>query len=240
MKKNIKINYKDYSVRQYKKTYDSTIYFEKFISKYVDLKNKSIIDLACGGGANTFFLARKFPNSTFLGVDISSNLIKIAKKKIKKNLNIRNCSFLKENWINIHKLKKNKKFHGIISFQSLSYISYPYEKCLKNIKKKQFGFVAFSSLFYNGDCEYKISINDFSKMKNKGDNLYNIISVKKVKELLKKNGYRNFKYLNFNININLKKPNHSGMQSYTLKLKNNKRLIFSGGIYIPYGFILAY
>ena len=77
MKKNIGINYKNYSVKQYKKTYDSTIYFEKFISKYVDLKNKSIIDLACGGGANTFFLAIKFPNSTFLGVDISINLIKI-------------------------------------------------------------------------------------------------------------------------------------------------------------------
>lgn len=238
MKQNLNIDYKTYSLNQYKRTYSSTTELVKFISKHVNLNRKSIIDLACGGGANTIFLAKKFKQSNFLGADLSGNLVKIAKKKLKEFPKVKNCNFIKKNWINIHKIKG--KFDGLISFQSLSYTSYPYEKLLKNLKKKKYKFLAFSSLFYNGDCEYKIFINDFSKMKNKGANLYNVISTHKIKKILKRNGYKNFKYLSFKINIDLKKPKHTGMQSYTVKLKNNKRILFSGGLYIPYGFILAY
>ncbi|MDA9152865.1 class I SAM-dependent methyltransferase [Candidatus Pelagibacter sp.] len=238
MKRNLNIDYKKYSLNQYKKTYDSTTELIKFIAKYINLDKKNIIDLACGGGANTIFLAKKFRKSNFLGADLSKDLIKIAKKKLKEFPEINNCDFTIKNWINIHREKD--KFDGIISFQSLSYASYPYEKLLKNLKKKNFNFLAFSSLFYNGKCEYNIYIDDFSKMAKKGTSLYTVISTYKIKKILKKNGYRNFKYIPFKINIDLKKPKHSGMQSYTLKLKNNKRIIFSGGLHIPYGFILAY
>tara|TARA_B100001093_G_C26841125_1_gene1020617 strand:- start:738 stop:1454 length:717 start_codon:yes stop_codon:yes gene_type:complete len=238
MKQNQNIDYKSYSINQYKKTYNSTTELIKFISKHINLNGKSIIDLACGGGANTFFLAKKFKKSTFLGADISNDLIKIAKKKVEDFPEVKNCSFIKKNWLDIHNVKG--KFDGLISFQSLSYTSYPYERLLRNFKKKKYSFLAFSSLFYNGDCEYKIYINDFSQMKNKGANLYNVISTNKIKNILKKNGYKKFKYVPFKINIDLKKPDHSGMQSYTMRLKNNSRMIFSGGLYIPYGFVLAY
>ena len=60
MKQNLNIDYKSYSINQYKKTYNSTTELIKFISKHINLNGKSIIDLACGGGANTFFLAKKF------------------------------------------------------------------------------------------------------------------------------------------------------------------------------------
>ena len=52
--------YKKYSEVQHTKTYESTIEFVKFISKHVSLKKKNIIDLACGGGANTIYLAENF------------------------------------------------------------------------------------------------------------------------------------------------------------------------------------
>ena len=42
------------------------------------------------------------------------------------------------------------------------------------------------------------------------------------------------------IERNLKKPAHKGMGAYTLKLINKKKIVFSGGMYIPCGFILAY
>lgn len=240
MKRNSGIDYKEYSLNQYKKTYASTIDFVNFISKYINLKNKSLIDLACGGGANTIYLSKKFENSNFLGVDVSSELINIGKKKLSKLPSVNNCRFVKANWLNLHKSNVINNYDGIISFQSLSYTTYPYEKYLVNLKKKKFDFLAFSSLFYDGDCEYKIYINDFSSMKKKGANLYNIISTKKIKKILSKNGYKKFKYSRFNINIDLKKPKHSGMQSYTVNLKNKRKYIFSGSLYIPYGFFLAY
>ncbi len=238
MKKVSNIDYKAYSKKQYDKIYRSTIYFEKFISKYIDLNSKNIIDLGCGGGANTLYLAKKYSNSNFLGVDISENLLKMGNNKLKDHKNIQNLKFKRDNWVNIHRYKKD--FDGIISFQTLSFLPFSYKVSLKNLNKNNFEFLAFSSLFYNGKCNYKIEIDDFSIKKNQSEKTKYIFSINTLKSYLKSNGYKNFKYLNFNIDIDLPKPKHGGTESYTMKLENKKRIIFSGGLYLPYGFILAY
>ena len=79
--------YKLYSKTQHSKTYRSTIDLVKFISKYVNLEKKTIIDLACGGGANTIYLAERYKSSSIIGMEINKNLLKIANslKKKKKN-----------------------------------------------------------------------------------------------------------------------------------------------------------
>ena len=97
-----KINYKIYSLRQHNKIYGNTIEFVKFIEKFIDLNKKNIIDLACGGGANTIYLAKKYPQSSFLGIDYNRRLIEIG-NKFKKNLS--NVKFKIDDWknINFHK-----------------------------------------------------------------------------------------------------------------------------------------
>ena len=126
------IDYSSYSVKQYEKIYQSTIQFEDFISKYVDLKNKKIIDLGCGGGANTIFLSKKYPESLFLGLDYQSTLIKYANKKKTKD-NVKNCKFKIFDWKNVGGIKN---FDGIVSFQALSFLDLSYE------------FASFASIGY--------------------------------------------------------------------------------------------
>ena len=41
MRRNLNIDYKEYSLNQYDKTYNSTIKLIKFISKYIDLDKKN-------------------------------------------------------------------------------------------------------------------------------------------------------------------------------------------------------
>ena len=41
------------------------------------------------------------------------------------------------------------------------------------------------------------------------------------------------------IDINLKRPKHLGMGSYTVNLKNNKKIIKSGPISLPHGYFFA-
>jgi len=93
-------------------------------------------------------------------------------------------------------------------------------------------------LFFTGKCDYKINVTDFSA-KKLFQSPYNIYSIFTIKKILKKKGYNKFKFQKFNITINLKKPYHLGMQSYTVK-HEKKNYIFSGALYMPYGFILAY
>ena len=59
--------YKKYSKIQHSKTYESTIEFIKYISKHINLKKKTLVDLACGGGAPTIYLAEKYKSSSIIG-----------------------------------------------------------------------------------------------------------------------------------------------------------------------------
>ena len=68
---NLKIS--KYHKKQHKKIYRSTELFIKFIEKYEKLNNKIILDLGCGAGANTIYLAKKYKNSNFIGIDRKHN-----------------------------------------------------------------------------------------------------------------------------------------------------------------------
>jgi len=243
-----KIPYKIYSLRQYKKIYGNTVEFIKFIEKYIDLNKKNIIDLACGGGSNKIYLAKKYPQSSFLGIDYDRRLIEIG-NKFKKDLS--NVKFKIDDWrnINFHKnfiYKKNTSKilrggsgGGIISFQTLTCLDMQISEIFKNFNKKKFPFLAFSSLLYEGKVDYKIYVKDFSKSEFT-EGWYNIYSIHTLKKILIKKGYKNFKFEKFNIQYNLPKPMHGGMQSYTVKSYSGKRMIFSGALHIPYAFFLAY
>ena len=185
----MQIAYTKYSTKQHYETYESTKRFVSFVQSKIDLNGKKIIDLGCGGAANTIYIAKKFKKSFFLGIDYNTNLINLGKKFLKKYKNLKNLELKKDKWQNIKRYKL--KYDGILSFQTLSYLDIWYTESLKNIKKKNFNFVAFSSLFYEGKVDYKIFVNDFSKSEfTKG--YYNIFSLKGLINL-----YKNFKNIDF-------------------------------------------
>lgn len=77
--------------------YDSNKQFVISAKKMVDLinisdKNINILDLSCGTGNITIELAKKFPNANIYGVDISREMLNVAKEKTKK-LNITNIDY---------------------------------------------------------------------------------------------------------------------------------------------------
>ena len=227
--------YKKYSKVQHVKTYQSTLDFVKYISKYINLKKKIIIDLACGGGANTIYLAKNFRSSFIYGIDVDKNLIKIANiEKRKKKL--KNIKFIEGNWFNVN--KNLVKSDGIIAFQALSFVKGSLKKKLSVFNKKKFDFLAFSTLCTPFDVNFNINVDDFSKGEfRKGT--YDVYSFKSIKDLLKNKGYKNIHFRQFFIKHRLTKPKHNGMGSYTLKIKN-KNYLFSGGIHLPYYFIVCY
>ena len=98
-----KLPNKSYHCKQHKKIYGSTVEFVKFIETYINLNKKNIIDLGCGSGANTIYLAKKYPQSNFLGIDSDRRLIVIG-NKFKKNKN--NIKFEIGDWRHINSYKK--------------------------------------------------------------------------------------------------------------------------------------
>ena len=47
-----------------------------------DLKGKRILDFGCGSGASTMCLAKLFPESQIMGVELESDLLKIAQGRL--------------------------------------------------------------------------------------------------------------------------------------------------------------
>ena len=226
--------YKKYSKVQHSNTYQSTIEFINYISKHINLKKKTLIDLACGGGAPTVYLAEQYKSSSIIGIDIDSNLLKIA-NNFKNKKKIKNIKFLKGSWYDVYKMKN---IDGVISFQSLSFIKGNLKKKISVFHKKKFNFLAFSTLCTPFEVDFNINVDDFSKGEFK-KGTYDIYSFHSLKELLQKQGYKKIFFKQFFIKQKLDKPKHRGMGSYTIKI-NKKNYLFSGGIHLPYYFIVCY
>ena len=120
----------------------------------------------------------------------------------------------------------------------MSFLDFWYDEYLKNILYLKPISIACSSLFYDGLAELKIYANDFSKNDFNGS-YYNIFSLYRIKQYLKNKKFSKFKKEFMDIDINLKKPKHLGMGSYTVNLKNNKKIIKSGPISLPHGYFFA-
>lgn len=100
-------------------------------------KNKNrILDIACGVGYGTNFLAQHLPKSQFYGVDISNEALTIAKNEFK----LENIEFILDDCTNPNSKIKGIQYDIIVSFETLEH--------LKNAN----GFLEFvhSSLAPNG------------------------------------------------------------------------------------------
>ncbi len=228
-----------YHKNQYKKIYRSTKLFLKFIENQEKINGKTIIDVGCGAGANTLYMAKSFKKSKIIGLDKDRELINHANKIVKIN-KIKNCEFYNCDIKQIKKIRKKipRKIDIVLSFHVMSFLDIWYDEFLKKTIQLNPKTIAHSSLFYDGFAELKIYATDFSKNDFNGS-YYNIFSFKKIEDFLKKRNFYNFKKKIMEIDINLKKPKHGGMGSYTLNLKNNKKILKSGPISLPWGYFYS-
>lgn len=231
----------DYHERQFRNPYRSTIFFCNFLEslKLLSKKNpKNILDIGCGLGANLNYMATRYPNSTFAGIDINKSLVTRGNIIFKKR-KLDNC---KLEIGDLYELKKNYRgsFDGIISLQTLSWLP-SYELPIKEMIKLKPEWIAISSLFYNGFVECEIKVRDYTKVgkKKPEEVFYNVYSLRLIQELFKKNGYKKFKYMPFIIDVDIKKNKDGRMGTYTLKTENGSRLQISGPLLMNWYFIVA-
>ena len=63
---------------QWQSPRESTKAFSEFLHGILGVGSHNVIDLGCGTGAATYYLAKKFPSSVFVGLDLSPELIRVA------------------------------------------------------------------------------------------------------------------------------------------------------------------
>lgn len=109
--------------------------YNKQIDKFVSLLNgKIILDLGCGIGSFTKYVADK--GYMVEGIDFSKNMISIAKEKIE------NANFYE---MDINDLKTNKKYDGIMSINSIIHIE---KKEIKKVLKSIYNILEDDGVFF--------------------------------------------------------------------------------------------
>lgn len=241
----IVLNEKDivYHNIQYQSPYRSTEKFVEWLKLggYFSDKNElHICDMGCGGGANLYYLASKFPQHYFTGIELNAQLVEMANRQLEQNnLKDKNVGgggrrVIQGDLYNLSNEFYNT-FDGIILFQVL--VSLPeYEKALDAMAQLNPRWIAFSSLFYEGNIDFIIRTKDYSY----GDeDYYNIYSLPRIKDYLAKLGYVKFEYIPFDIDIDLPKPKTEGFGAYTFKTEDGKRLQMSAALLLPWYFVVA-
>jgi SAM-dependent methyltransferase len=234
----------DYHETQWENTYNSTIKFCAWLESLQilnlgDPNVKMILDVGAGAGANLYYMAQRYTNYLFKGIDLNANLITLGNKKLQENL-VKNAS-LDEGDLYKIPIDYRNNFDGIVMFQTLSWLP-EYKKPIKKMVSLNPKWIALTSLFYDGEVNCKIETQDYTRPLNNypyKEAFYNIYAIRLVKELFEEYGYRKFIYVPFEIDIDIPKPSHSGMGTYTEKLQNGKRIQISGPLLMPWYFILA-
>lgn len=167
-------------------------------------KSGLVLDIGCGTG---YWLDNKT-----IGIDISEEMLKIAKNKSKKLLQAK-----------IEQLPfKNKSFDTIFCFFSVLNMV-DYEKSLKEIKrvlkKYQYILVSVSSIFDKKNVKTKNNEKIFKIQKEKIN--IHVFTKQEIINLFKKNG---FKLEYFNSIFSLLKPKWGNFKDFSIKEKIKLKL----------------
>lgn len=214
-----------YHLRQWDEPYRSTVAFAEFARPWLE-KSRHVLDLGCGGGGATTYLARQFERSQFLGLDISDALIKQAwKREGPPNLSFSICDMC-----NTGALYTD----GVISLQTFSWmpdIETPLDQICKKIAPK---WMAFSSLFYEGDISCKIEVDEPKRPRK---SYYNIYSIPRTEAFLKERGYIQVGKEEFEIDKDLPVGNPDFMHTTTWITEGGYRVQQSGPLLLPWYFL---
>lgn len=235
----------EYHVKQFLNIYRSTECFVNWLENNGFFKERGgknkILDMACGGGANTLYMSNRYKNIQFVGMDIEQEYIDYANGMLGEHSKYGNCEFCIGDWFNVD-CKWVNAFDGVISFQSV--LMFPdYREALSKLVALQPDWIAFSSLFYEGDIEYVNMFRNYYRPTNGKEYTecyYNIHSTIRCKEFMKELGYINFVYMPFEIDIDIPRGESRDIGTYTVKTEDGKRIQISGGMMMPWYFAVAY
>jgi ubiquinone/menaquinone biosynthesis C-methylase UbiE len=225
----------NYHMKQWNEPKESTKAFSEFFRNELSI-SRSLIDIGAGAGAATYYLANKNLQTNFTGLDVSEELIESAKQN-SRVFNLTNLEFEVGDWFNLD--KKWEGVDGVISLQTLSWLSEIKNPMIQIFDVVKPGWIGLMSLFYEGDISCRIEVFEHSRSRM---TFYNVYSLKELNRLAIQYGYNITKYDRFNIEIDIPKPSNIDLMStFTLKVEHSlddERLQISGPLLMNWYFVL--
>ena len=223
-----------YHLRQWQEVKRSTVHFSDFIAPVLKGSGPmKVMDMGCGAGSSTYYLASRNRNVDFIGIDISAELIQIA-GELSAAQQTANLSFAADDWFD---LGPHEAVRGVISLQTLSWLPEFEEPLRQLFEKVSPDWIALSSLFYEGDISCKIEVHEHAIDKKC---FYNVYALPAVDRFAQQHGYWLSAFKAFEIDMDIAEPDSKDvMGTYTLQVGlRGRRLQLSGPLLMNWYFVM--
>jgi SAM-dependent methyltransferase len=200
-----------YHLAQWETPKRSTLHFQQFIVEAL-ARSARVVDMGCGAGAATAYLAAQSRDCQFVGVDLSAELVATA-NAVAERRGLTNIRFEADDW---YKLRERREVDGVVSMQTLSWLpefATPLQLIFERIAPR---WIALSSLFYPGDISCRIEVTEHTRERC---TFYNVYSLPEIGRFCAKHGYRLARNSVFEIDVDIAPPeNRDLMGTYTVKV----------------------
>tara|TARA_B000000460_G_C21531820_1_gene401158 strand:- start:625 stop:1338 length:714 start_codon:yes stop_codon:yes gene_type:complete len=185
-----------------------------------NFENLKICDVGCATGDFLYYISNLVKNVDLFGIDVREDLLSKAKKEVN------NCNFILGDISNNQTLPKME--FDIVYMTGVLSIFDNYETILENFLKliKPGGLGYIFGIFNPYDIDAIIKIRHSSST-DEWESGWNLFSKSSISKTLKENKIEH-NFLDWNIDIDIPKHENDPLRSWTLKDKNNLRLIVNG------------
>ena len=193
-------------------------------------KPHAVGDVCCGLGQISYHLKDFMMESRFTGIDISPEQIGEA-RRIFDGLGL--SDRFEFHVGDIYDLGEFRDaFDVTLCWQTL-FVLDGYERPVQELIRatRKGGHVYIISLFNEHDVDIHANIIDYSRPSGRSGLAvkYSTYSLRKFEDFCRRSGIESFDVHDFFIGIDLPRPSHGGIGTYTLRLADGRRIQVSGG-----------
>lgn len=206
----------------------------KFIFKELDFdlaNNGKILDVGCSTGDFLWFLKENLPNAELVGIDVDEELLERARVEVP------GVEFFR---LNIIEDKLDKRFDLVFMMGVHSIfdeINQWLDPMVDLLERKKNSVIYVFGFFNPEDLDVLIRSRP-SSTKGPWEAGWNLYSRKSVMDYCENKGW-NCTFLDFQIGIDIPKNEADPLRSYTIMMKDDKRMVMNGMQLVqPFGFMV--
>lgn len=225
----------DYHKSQFIEPKRSTVALKRFLQQMVPDSEMQYeaIDVGCGAGANIYHLSNVLPHTKWTGLDFAGDFFTYAGPFLSDPAKYK---LVKGDFLNLSATFPPKSFDIAFSIQTLSWLP-RYETALTEILAVTRGWIFVTSLFSEFNVDVFSNVFEYDDRGNQREDSpynYNVYSLNRFKNFCLSLGAREVIAEEFVMDIDLPVPEHRQMATYTVKDATQKRLQFSGPLFLPW------